>query len=102
MAGHGAAANLSRFFTSIVYIRNSMKIDHVFPLRDPQFHHRDQTLTPGEKLGVLPMLPQKRYSFADAARLYIFKSCWIHRNLNLANGLWLIAYSSEFAICHRQ
>src|SRR5262245_63961660 len=101
MAGHGAAANLIRLFSYIVEIRNSMNIDQHFRPRYPQFHHRHQTLTPSEKLGVLPMLLQKRDSFADATRLQIFKSCWIHRNLNPANGLWLIAYSSGFAICHK-
>src|SRR5262249_49140233 len=102
MASHGAAANLIRPFAYIVEIRNSMNIDQNFRPRDPQFHHRDQTLTPSEKLGVLPMLLQKRDSFANAVRLHIFESCWIHRNLNLANGLWLIAYGSGFAICHKQ
>src|SRR6266568_5618213 len=82
MAYHGAAANLTRLLADIIEIRNSMNIDQIFRPRDPQFHHRHQTLTTRKKLRVLPMLLQKRDRFADATRLQIFKHCWIHRKPN--------------------
>jgi hypothetical protein len=46
--------------------------------REPQLHHRDETVAAGERAGIITQLAQQTDGFFDGCRAMIGESAWYH------------------------
>ncbi|MDO8431464.1 MAG: hypothetical protein Q7S58_03545 [Candidatus Binatus sp.] len=73
MRGQAADHNPAAFLLNLGQAGDGADIDEIRRLRQPQFHHRDKTVTAGEQLGIVAELREHRERILDGGGAVIFE-----------------------------
>ena len=79
MAREGADVHLAVLLADVVEVLKIVDVDEVLWRREPELHHRQETVTAGDQPGLGPEPLQQRERVVDGGRALIFeRSRYLH------------------------